>query len=405
MFGALAYNGEKINEAKGRLLTTNRIYNDGTGTMDIHRAMEDFLALMPMRSKVEKPVVHISLNPHPDDILTDTELQDIAREYLEKMGFGNQPYLVFKHEDIDRHHLHIVTVRVDENGKCISDKNNYYRSKQITRELEKKYGLHDAERRNRRLDTPLCKVDVSAGDVKKQVGNTLKALNGQYRFQTMGEYRALLSLYNLTVEEARGNVRGREYHGQVYSVTDDKGNKVGNPFKSSLFGKSAGYEAVQSKFARSKLEIKDRKLADMTKRTVLSVLQGTYDKDKFMSQLKEKGIDTVLRYTEEGRIYGATFIDHRTGCVLNGSRMGKELSANALQEHFTLPYAGQPPIPLSIPVDIADKTQGQTAYDREDVLGGMGLLTPEGPAVNAEEEAFIRAMKRKKKKKRKGLGM
>ena len=82
LYGALAYNGEKINEAKGRLLTTNRIYNDGTGTMDIHRAMEDFLALMPVRSKVEKPVVHISLNPHPDDILTDTELQNIAREYL-----------------------------------------------------------------------------------------------------------------------------------------------------------------------------------------------------------------------------------------------------------------------------------------------------------------------------------
>ena len=405
LYGAIAYNGEKINEAQGRLLTTNRIYNDGSGMVDIGKAMEGFHTFLPPQMKVEKPVVHISLNPHPEDVLTDAELQDIAREYLEKLGFGNQPYLVFKHEDIDRHHLHIVTVRVDENGKCISDKNNYYRSKQITRELEKKYGLHDAERRNRRLDTPLCKVDVSVGDVKKQVGNTLKALNGQYRFQTMGEYRALLSLYNLTVEEARGNVRGREYHGLVYSVTDDKGNKVGNPFKSSLFGKSAGYEAVQSKFARSKLEIKGRKLADMTKRTVLSVLQGTYDKDKFMSQLKEKGIDTVLRYTEEGRIYGATFIDHRTGCVLNGSRMGKELSANALQEHFTLPYAGQPPIPLSIPVDIADKTQGQTAYDREDVSGGMGLLTPEGPATNADEEAFIRAMKRKKKKKRKGLGM
>lgn len=80
------------------------------------------------------------------------------------------------------------------------------------------------------------KVAASAGDVKKQVGNTVKALNGQYRFQTMGEYRALLSLYNMTVEEARGNVRGREYHGLVYSVTDDKGNKVGNPFKSSLSG-------------------------------------------------------------------------------------------------------------------------------------------------------------------------
>ena len=406
MFGALAYNGEKINEAKGRLLTTNRIYNDGTGTMDIHRAMEDFLALMPMRSKVEKPVVHISLNPHPDDILTDTELQDIAREYLEKMGFGNQPYLVFKHEDIDRHHLHIVTVRVDENGKCISDKNNYYRSKQITRELEKKYGLHDAERRNRRLDTPLCKVDASVGDVKKQAGNIVKAISGQYRFQTMGEYRALLSLYNMTVEETHGNVRGREYHGLVYSVTDDMGNKVGNPFKSSLFGKSVGYEAVQRKFARSKQEIKDRKLTGMTKRTVLSVLEGTYDKEKFVATLKGKGIDTVLRYTEEGRIYGATFIDHRTGCVLNGSRMGKELSANALQEHFTLPYAGQPPVPLSVPVEAGEDMRGQGASDDKSMAGGVGLLTSEGPSVDAEEEAFIRAMQRKKKKKkRKGLGM
>ena len=405
LYGALAYNGEKINKEEGKLLATNKIFDDCSGKTSITNALRDFQRYLSPHIRSEKPVVHISLNPHPDDVLTDMDMENIAREYLERMGYGNQPYMVYKHEDIDRHHMHIVTVRVDDNGKCISDKNNYYRSKQITRELEKKYGLHGAERRNRRLDTPLSKVDASAGDVKKQVAGTVKALNGQYRFQTMGEYRALLSLYNMTVEEARGNVRGREYHGLVYSVTDDKGNKVGNPFKSSLFGKSAGYEAVQRKFIRSKSEIKDRKLADMTKRTVLSVLQGTYDKDKFVSQLKEKGIDTVLRYTDEGRIYGATFIDHRTGCVLNGSRMGKELSANALQEHFTLPYAGQPPIPLSIPMDAADKAYGQTAYDREDVSGGMGLLTPEGPAVDAEEKAFIRAMKRKKKKKRKGLGL
>ena len=406
LYGAIAYNGEKINEAQGRLLTTNRIYNDGSGKVDINKAMEGFLTFMPPQMKVEKPVVHISLNPHPEDVLTDAELQDIAREYLEKLGFGNQPYLVFKHEDIDRHHLHIVTVRVDENGRSIDTRNNFYRSKQITRELERKYGLHDAERKNRRLDTPLCEVDASAGDVKKQAGNIVKVLNGQYRFQTMGEYRALLSLYNMTVEETHGNVRGREYHGLVYSVTDDMGNKVGNPFKSSLFGKSVGYEAVQRKFARSKQEIKDRKLAGMTKRTVLSVLEGTYDKDKFVATLKEKGIDTVLRYTEEGRIYGATFIDHRTGCVLNGSRMGKELSANALQEHFTLPYAGLPPVPLSVPVEAGEDMRGQGASDDESMAGGVGLLTSEGPAVDAEEEAFIRAMQRKKKKKkRKGLGM
>ena len=327
LYGALAYNSEKINKEEGRLLGANKIILPVDGQIDIGRIAENFREFMPMMGRTKKPVLHISLNPHPDDKLTDQDFEIFAREYLEKLGYGNQPYLVVKHEDIDRHHLHIVTINVDEKGRRLNQDFLFRRSDRIRRELERKYGLHPAERKNLRLENPLRKVDASAGDVKRQVGNTVKALSGQYRFRTMGEYRALLSLYNMTVEEARGNVRGREYHGLVYSVTDDAGNKTGNPFKSSLFGKSAGYEAVQKKFARSKQEIKDRKLADMTKRTVLSVLEGTYDKEKFVSRLKEKGIDTVLRYTEEGRIYGATFIDHRTGCVLNGSRMGKELSA------------------------------------------------------------------------------
>ncbi|MDE6879114.1 MAG: relaxase/mobilization nuclease domain-containing protein [Odoribacter sp.] len=406
LYGALAYNGEKINEAKGVLLATNKVYNNGTGTVDIHKAMEDFLSYMPGGIRTEKPVMHISLNPHPDDRLTDTDLQNIAREYLEKLGFGDQPYVVFKHSDIARQHLHIVTIRVDENGKCISDRNNFYRSKAITRELEKKYGLHTTERRVDRLENPLQKVDVAAGNVKKQVGNTVKALNKQYRFQTMGEYRALLSLFNVTVEETQGNVRGREYHGLVYSATDDDGNKIGNPFKASLFGKEVGYEALLKKFARSKQEIKEKRLTEKTKRTILSVMGSTYDKAKFASELKRQGIDTVFRHTEEGRIYGATFIDHWTGCVLNGSRMGKELSANALQEHFTLPYAGLPPVQLSIPNGEKGAMQEYSASGYEAPGDGMGLFTPEDPAINAEEEAFIRAMRRKKKKKRrKGLGL
>lgn len=404
LYGALAYNGEKINKEEGKLLCVNRIPDDCTGNMEVAKAVEAFERCMPTHFKAEKPVVHISLNPHPDDVLSDVELANIAVEYLEKMGFGNQPWMVYKHEDINRHHLHIVTVRVDETGNCISDRNNFYRSKEVTREIEKEYGLHTAERKNVRSDNPLRKVDVSAGDMKKQVGNTVKALLSGYRFQTMGELRALFSLYNLTVEEAHGNVRGEDYHGLVYSVTDGNGNKVGNPFKASLFGKSVGYETVKKKFERSQTEIKERKLADGTKRIILSALAGTCHKDKFIATLKGKGIDVVFRHTDEGRIYGATFIDHRTGCVLNGSRMGKELSANALQEHFTLPYAGMAPIPMSVPLSASsDELQGQHLSEYEAPSTGLGLFTPEGPAVDVEEERFIHEMQRKKKKKRKGF--
>jgi hypothetical protein len=105
--------------------------------------------------RTEKPVIHISLNPHLDDKLTDVELADIAREYMDKLGYGNQPYMVYKHEDIDRHHLHIVSIRVDENGKCLNNAYNFQRSKAITRELEQKYDLHTAERQRETTQEPI----------------------------------------------------------------------------------------------------------------------------------------------------------------------------------------------------------------------------------------------------------
>lgn len=95
---------------------------------------------MPEQVRTRNKVIHISLNPHPDDRLTDTELEQLAREYLDRLGYGEQPYLVFKHEDISRHHLHIVSVNVDENGRRLNRDFIHRRSKCITSELEKKYG-------------------------------------------------------------------------------------------------------------------------------------------------------------------------------------------------------------------------------------------------------------------------
>lgn len=400
LYGALAYNGEKINKEEGRLLATHKIYNDGSGTIDINRVMEDFGRFMPTNVRTEKPVLHISLNPHPDDRLTDTDLTDMAREYLDRLGYGNQPYIVCKHEDIDRHHLHIITINVDETGKRLNQDFLFRRSDRIRKELEEKYGLHKAEGRRNRQENPLRKVDISAGDVKRQVANTVKGLLASYRFQSMGEYRALLSLYNIAVEEPRGMVDGREYHGLVYSATDDAGNKVGNPFKSSRIGKNTGYEAVEKRFEKSKTYIKEKKLADMTKRTILAVLQKTYRKEEFVRMLHDKGIDTVFRLTDTGRIYGATFIDHRTGYVLNGSCMGKELSANALQEHFTLPYAGTQPIPFTLASDDVPQTVSENLSENEwEHSSGLGLLSGDSSGTEAQEEAFARSLKRKKKKK------
>jgi len=71
LYGALAYNGEKINEERGRLLATSRIFDDGTGHLDIRQAFRDFSMCMPENVRTRNKVIHISLNPHPDDVLDD----------------------------------------------------------------------------------------------------------------------------------------------------------------------------------------------------------------------------------------------------------------------------------------------------------------------------------------------
>ena len=405
LYGALAYNAQKVNAGEGKLLVTNKVFDGGDGQMDCARLLCDFCNCMPENVRTRNTVIHVSLNPHPDDRLTDMEMANIAQIYMERLGYGNQPYVIVKHEDIDRHHVHIVSVNVDEKGKRIDRDFLFRRSERIRKELKREFNLHPAERKRDELREAAHKINIDKGDVKKQISSVLLSATTRYRFQSMGEYRALLSLYNIHVEETRGKVGGREYHGFVYSATDEKGNKVGNPFKASLFGKSAGYAAIEKRFSLSKKQIAEKKFTEPAKRAVLQVLEETYHRDKFVSLLKAKGVDTVLRLTDEGRIYGATFIDHRTCCVLNGSRMGKELSANALQEHFILPYADEKPIPFTLHPEETVQKESVMQDDNENSSFGLGLFSPSGQAVNVEEEDFIRKMKRRRKRKGKGRTM
>ena len=362
-------------------------------------------------------MMHISLNPHPDDKLSDVDFTRLAHEYMEKMGFGEMPYLIVKHEDIDRHHVHIVALRVGTDGRCISDKNNFYRSKEITRELEKKYGLKPAEREKITPDMPIRKVDPD-GDIKRQVANTVKMVGMRYKFQTLGEFNAILSLYNIRCEAADGRVNGREYHGLVYHATDDDGKTISTPLKASRLGKFASRTAIEARFERAKDKIDIRP----TKRMVSDVMSRSSGKNDFITELHEQNIDLILRYTDEGRIYGATFIDHNTMTVLNGSRLGKAFSANALENRFN----NTEERPLA-PVNEQEQPDRETHQDSDDgqattqshepapnqnrpsttnrdisddydlTIPGLDLFQ-QGQSFNPDEEEFIRRMKKKKKR-------
>ena len=141
--GALYYNKEKVDKNEAEVLLWQKMLEpfNKHGRMDIDACMESFRPYLEANRRTTNTVFHVSLNPSPEDRLTDERLRDIAREYMERMGYGEQPYIVFKHKDIEREHLHIVSLRINELGRKINDSREYDRSMSVLRESDRKYGM------------------------------------------------------------------------------------------------------------------------------------------------------------------------------------------------------------------------------------------------------------------------
>ena len=334
--GALGYNFKKVEKGEANILLAAELYQSKEGRYTMEDVLADMEALIPKNCRTKKTVFHCSLNPHPDEKLSDEQLTQIAKEYMEALGYGNQPYIVFKHNDIAREHIHIVSLRIDGEGKKINDKFEKRRSKQITDTLERKYDLIPSSKVADKAVEETPKIDITRGNIKEQVASALRMVLKHYRFCSLGELNAILSAYNLAVEEVKTEFRGRKYDGLVYVPTDDKGNKVSSPIHASDIGRGVGYTAVQNRMQKSKQAIKP--LISIIRYRVLQTMRTSPKTEEELRQrLEEQGLRAVIRKNESGRIYGITFIDDKAGIALNGSRLGKGYAANVFNGYFSNP--------------------------------------------------------------------
>ena len=335
--GAVRYNEEKVNRGQAEVLFWNRMLDpfDTAGRMSHERCMASFEPFLQANRRTTNTVFHVSLNPSPEDRLTDEQLGEIAREYMERMGYGEQPYIVFKHRDIAREHLHIVSLRIDRDGRKLPHDFEARRSVEITRDLEQKYGLHPSIKGQELQDREgLRKVDYQKGDVKQQVSSTVRSCLRHYRCASFGEWRTLLEAFNVSAEERTGTIDGRDYAGMIYGALTDDGYGIGTPFKSSRIGKDVGYEALQRYYERSKTALKELGALDGLRGKIADGMALCSSRTEFCERLHDKGIDAVFRLNAAGRIYGVTFIDHEQGIVANGSLLGRSFSANAFEQQF-----------------------------------------------------------------------
>ncbi|MDN5424187.1 MAG: relaxase/mobilization nuclease domain-containing protein, partial [Chryseobacterium sp.] len=356
MLGALIYNQQKVDKENGQILFTQRIAETVNGKYSASQLYRSFEFYLTANHKVEKPVLHISLNPDPKDKVNDEQFISIAQQYMTEMGYGQQPFVVFKHTDTERTHIHIVSTCVTLDGKKISDKFDHPRSMEICRTIEKKYNLIAATEQSLSQNEKIFSlVDYKKGDIKSQLAAVVRYLPKHYRFQSLGEYNTLLSLFNITSEEVKGELQGKAKQGLVYFALNENKEKVSNPFKASLFGKDAGYLKLQSHFEQNQEVLKKEKTKTILIDSIDVAMHTAEGEKGFKQQLLEQGINTVVRRNLDGRIYGITFIDHNSKIVWNGSRLGKNFSANVFNEWWS--NNQKPQFKNTEPVKTSLKTQ------------------------------------------------
>lgn len=414
LYGALAYNQLKVENENGQILFANKMIETANGQYSVAQLAQSFEPYLIANRNTEKTTLHISLNPNPKDEVSDDKFIEIAEQYMREMGYAEQPFVVFKHTDIDRSHIHIVSVCVDEQGKKISDKFEKRRSMNVCRELERKYGLIPAtEKEHQQNDQIFRPLDYQKGDIKSQIASVIRHLPNYYHYQTLGEYNALLSLFNITTEKVEGELQGEMKQGLLYFPLNNNDKKAGHPFKASLFGKNAGLPALELHFEKSKSVLKNHPSKQTLKSAISIALQASTDELSFKKQLLEQGINVVVRRNSANRIYGMTFIDHNSKTVWNGSRLGKELSANTFNEYWNhnikpeikenLPI--KPQIQKSNDTDLIEEKPHQLfdfGNTSEKYHGGLieilGALLPEIQSEDYEEIDFANRMKKKRKR-------
>lgn len=334
----LNYNEKKVMKGCAECIHAENFLHDA-GKLNFYDKLERFKGLIVLNSRAKTNMLHISLNFDPSEKFSKEKLVQIAETYMGKIGFAEQPYLVYQHFDAGHPHLHIVTTNIRENGKRIDTYNiGKNQSQKARKEIEIAYGLMRAEggrnEKNENVEAAsVQRVSYGLSETKKSISNVLNVVINQYKFTSLAELNAVLKLYNVIAD--RGSEESRTYKNQGlhYRLLDEKGNKVGVPIKaSSIYFKptlqSLKEIFVQNQFSRLSYKSKLKIAIDWT------LSKKTESISEFVFELQKERITAMIRESEQGFIYGITFIDHRNKTVFNGSDIGKMYSAKGIKERI-----------------------------------------------------------------------
>lgn len=317
--GALSYNEDKVRQELAVCIEANQ-FPAPADDLTFAEKLNRFTKLNELRPSVNKNTLHIILSFSPGDDLSADKLYGIYSGYMQKIGFAEQPYLVYRHLDTEHPHVHIVTTSITAEGKPINLHNiGRDRSATARKELEAEFNLIHAEGRHEPMGR--------AHDLKSAVRLAL-----EYKVSSLAELNIVLAQYNVIADRGREGSLMHRQHGLVYSMIDSDGKRTGKAIKASRISKHATLSSLEKKFADNLV----RRLAFKVplRQTIDRAVQHCKTLHELSRQLEGQGIKAVIRKNPAGMIYGVSFIDTVNACVFKGSDLGKAYSAKALQDRM-----------------------------------------------------------------------
>jgi hypothetical protein len=394
--GALNYNENKVAKGSAVLISAQGFFKDACD-LSRYEKLARLTDLAGRNQRVTTNTLHASLNFDVSEKLDDVRLSDIVQDYMEGIGFADQPYLVYKHTDAGHPHVHIVSTNIDAQGNRISFHNlGKFQSETARRSIEEKYGLIKAESKKEQMAERIIPEPVIYGitDSKRAVSNLVNVVSRNYKFTSLAEFNAVLSLFNVVAD--RGNKTSVMYqkNGLRYWITDAKGQRLGVPIKaSSIYGKPTMHSLEKSFHLNTALR---KPLKETLKHQIDQAIRKSINLNDLVRNLSKIQVDVVQRRNPDGKLYGLTFIDHRQKVVFNGSDIGKPYSAAniILALQYNSPGVTRPDRPDTFKRELfatkaSDQTSGTTLLDKL-------FETEYESGIPAE----LRQQKRKKKRRK-----
>lgn len=280
---------------------------------------------------------HISLSLPPGENCTPEQFSSIAKDYLSELGYGQQPYVVYLHQDRPHAHIHIVTVNIDAEGKKISDFYEKKRSQQITRKLEVRYNLTPVDSFKTSVNsTVLIKPDkqleykdlFEKKGIGSLVGRATQEIKENYRPTNYSDIKRLLEFRGIEATIIQNE--DRSVKGVQFGILDQPNIK---PIFSSDLYHNFSNTYLEKVFA-SNIKFKDSLDTSILEKKINNVLKtaSQFNTNDFTIALKARGVEPVFDRYKDGKVYGLSFLDIESGCIFKATEINRKFSYNQLSK-------------------------------------------------------------------------